>query len=72
MPLSQISTTLPSERAVPDGGSGRCAVTCSVPCRILARSISIPGKDTLGGSTAWKPEATVAKVGSTCGVLSCR
>ena len=48
--------------AVPDAGNGRCAVTCWLPCTTLARSMSTPGKETFGGSVAWKFVATVAKV----------
>ncbi len=66
-PLSCNSAIRVRVVAVPDGGSGRCTVTCWLPWTTFARSISTPGYETDGAATAWKFSATVANVGSTMG-----
>src|SRR5699024_10252283 len=56
--------------ALPVAGMGRCSRTDWLPWTTLARSISTPGKDTLGGSVTFIVAATVAKDGRTLGAES--
>src|SRR5699024_11076906 len=69
-PLSWISAIIVVVVALPVAGMGRCSRTDWLPWTTLARSISTPGKDTLGGSVTFIVAATVAKDGRTLGAES--
>ncbi|SLH81555.1 Uncharacterised protein [Mycobacteroides abscessus subsp. abscessus] len=71
-PLSHSSLIRPVLVALPAAGIGRCTCTSWWACTTLARSMSMPGKLTFGGSVSCRVCATVAKVGSTCGSRSSR
>ena len=43
LPLSQMSVNRVTAFAEPDGGSGAGALTCSLACRTLLSSMSMPG-----------------------------
>ena len=68
-PLSHTAATREDTWADPEVGIGRCTVSACPACRMLRRSISMPGIVSDAGvrSPAEMPSpATMANVGRTC------